>query len=117
MRPSNLHRLLFNLIFLRGVTGTGELLAVAGKPYWPPAKNQVDLHDYAGAAMLPDFCVSCMYDYGLTVSGRVRRSCPNCKAGYKQYGPEYRKLAAWQAMTDSTGTELLLRTYLSQRVG
>lgn len=108
----NRHRLLFNLVFIRGVTDYQTLTGVFGMGGAEETYNPAsDIYNRYTAEVLPDFCCNCLTDFGTVVGGRLRVGCPVCR------NPNLDGLNSWTMFTQSAEPLKLIRTYQKTKVG
>ena len=110
--------LLFKLLFERQV---GDYASLSGMFGIGGRSSNFDHGIYQSRRMsrevLPDFCVNCLHDFGVTISGRARKGCPYC-GGIEEVGNKLNhRMSAWTILTQDPTDYLLCIAFKEARCG
>lgn len=113
------YRLLFNLVFVRGVTDRAGLAGILGMPgtlgHYDAAITKQRKMSYE---FLPDFCISCLTCFDYCQGGRARTGCSNCgETDYTVGSLNHQKMSLWTCYTQDYTDYLLSQAYKLAEVG
>lgn len=105
-------RLLFNLVFVRGVIDRQALAGIFGIPgqFWQYDAHFCKVRKYS-IDPLPDFCANCLHDFGTTVGGRARLGCTMCRVEAGIDSEVNKRIGIWTCFTQDWTDYQLAKCY------